>query len=126
MPIPAKVTDLEARWRPLSDAEKTVASALLEDAWNMLQNRVPALVDQMSELVVVGEVKRVICAAVLRVMRNPDGKRQESLDDHAWTLDNAVAAGFLYFTDDELAAFTPGGRRGAFTIDMLGGWAGSA
>ena len=35
MANPVSVDDLAARWRPLTDDEHTVASALLDDAWEI-------------------------------------------------------------------------------------------
>jgi hypothetical protein len=71
------------------------------------------------------DVVRVEVAAVLRVMKNPDGKRSESIDDYTWTLDQAVSAGLLYFTTDELDGLLPGSaiRGRAFMVDPLADYA---
>lgn len=68
------------------------------------------------------EVIRVLCTAVLRVMKNPDGKRQESIDDYSWTRDQAVSSGLLYFGDGELSALLvdDSGPSGAFSFSMIG------
>jgi len=125
---PAIYTDLEARWRPLSTAEKTVATALLEDAWQIMLSRVPylstrldviapATTSELSSALVVA----VESAMVLRVLKNPDAKRQESIDDYSWMRDNAVSAGLLYLTDDELSDLSPAGAStDAFTITPFG------
>ena len=70
------------------------------------------------------DVVRVLSSAVIRVLKNPDGKRQESIDDYSWTRDNAVSAGVLYFTDAELNDLAPGagGTGGAFSVNLLAGW----
>lgn len=125
MTNPATTEDLEARWRPLSAQETINGETFLADAWRMLRRRIPTLeadivADTSGEL--EAEVVRVECTAVLRLMKNPDGKRQESIDDYAWTRDQAVSAGLLYFTDDELDDLIVDGTgpTGAFSIDLLG------
>lgn len=137
MPNPATVADVIARWRPLSAQEDTNAETFLADAWNMLKRRmavegvdIEAKIAE-DELLPVAQrtlkdaVVRVIATAVLRVMKNPDGKSRESIDDYSWQRDEAVSAGLLYFTDDELDGLIPGsGEKGrAFMIDPLANWA---
>lgn len=122
MPNPATAGDIESRWRPLTTDEAIVGTTLLEDGWLLLKGRVVDLEDRMDdEADLPAAVKRVLANAVIRVMKNPDGKRQESIDDYSWTRDNAVSAGELYFTDAEMASLIPGGsvRGGAFTVDTL-------
>lgn len=118
MPNPVQVTDLEARWRPLSDAEKTVAEALLGDAWAIILNRFPDMEDRLSESGSFAILEAVECAMVLRVLRNPDGKVQESIDDYAWTRDRSVSAGELYLSEREETLLSPGGAAGnqAFSV----------
>ena len=116
MANPVTVSDLEARWRPLSSAENDVAGSLLSDAWEILLARVPSLNDRLlNGSLSQGLVVAAVTAMVLRVLRNPEGKRMESIDDYSWTRDNAVSAGLLYASDDELRLLS-GVRRGAFSI----------
>lgn len=129
MANPAKVADIVSRWRPLSAQETTNATALLEDAWVMLARRLTQHgVDIDAEIAddanLSRDVVRVLSSAVIRVLKNPDGKRQESIDDYSWTRDNAVSAGVLYFTDAELNDLAPGagGTGGAFSVNLLAGW----
>jgi hypothetical protein len=124
MSNPVTARDVETRWHPLSDAERDLAKHLLVDAWAILLARVPTLESRLgaspptlSKALVV----TVETAMVLRVMRNPEGKRQESIDDYSWTRDNAVSAGLLYLGDDELALLVPSGDlSGAFSITPYG------
>jgi hypothetical protein len=119
---PATTDDLESRWRPLSTAEGTVAATLLDDAWLMLRRRFTSLADGVAtDDDLSADAVRVMCAAVLRVMKNPDGLRQEAIDDYSWTRDNALSAGLLYFTDEELAALSDesNARRPAFSFTLL-------
>ena len=130
MPNPATVQDVADRWRPLTDAETVVAETLLGDAWRMLKRamskRAVDLEVEMSEdSELSGEVVRVLAVAVLRVLKNPDGNSQESLDDHAWTRGQDTASGVLFFPDEDLESLFPGsGEKGrAFTIDPLADYA---
>lgn len=116
MSNPAQVQDLADRWRPLSSAEQINGATFLADAWGMALTRRASLdTDVTTDSVLRQEMIRVQCAAVLRVMRNPDGKRTESIDDYSWTRDQAVSAGLLYFTDDEWTAIC-GWRPRSFSI----------
>lgn len=100
---PVKLPDLEARWHPLSDDERTVASSLLDDAWSILLAQAPAVPMRLDDDLLSPDVVRaIVSAAVLRVLRNPEGNRSESVDDYSWTRDVAVSSGALYFTDSEL------------------------
>ncbi len=102
---PAQPPDLAARWRPLTTAETAIAGTLLDDAYAILVARAPTLEARLSAVpptVSTGLVVGIVCSMVLRVLRNPDGKRQESIDDYSWTRDEAVSAGLLYVADDEL------------------------
>jgi hypothetical protein len=122
---PAVTADLESRWRTLSDQEIVNGETFLDDAWRILRRRISTLeadiaADTTGDL--RAEAIRVMATAVLRVMKNPDGKRQESIDDYAWTRDQAVSAGLLYFSDDELNGLIVGGGgpSGAFSFSLIG------
>lgn len=109
MPNPAAIADLEARWRPLVALEITNANAFLDDAWAELLSRRPNLeADITAETVSEANVVRVISAMVLRVLRNPEGWDQESIDDWSGRRSSLVADGLLRVTPDELASVTPG------------------
>jgi hypothetical protein len=109
---PAAVADIEARWRPLTDQEFTNAEAFLEDAWWMLLGRRPNLEAELTaETVNEGNVIRVLCAMVLRILKNPDGKLEEAIDDYRYRRDSLVSSGALHVTSDELADITPGRAR---------------
>lgn len=63
-------------------------------------------------------VRYVAVQMVHRFLLNPEGKRQESIDDYSWTRDNTVSAGGLVLSADLLDWLTPVGvlPTGAFTI----------
>ena len=129
MANPATTADLVARWRPLSTLETTVGETLLGDAYIELKRIFVTREADLDALVTAdaddfeAAVVRVLATAVLRVMKNPDGKRSEKIDDYEWLRDNAVSAGLLYFTDDELDGLLPGaGVKGrAYSLDPFAG-----
>lgn len=123
MPNPATIADVAARWRPLRPAETGVAQTLLNDAWVLLQRHDPTIPTRLgtvpptldAQLVVM-----VLCAMVLRVLKNPDGKTQESIEGtYSYTRNDAGSSGELLVTLDEqqlLAAPSIGRDSDAFTI----------
>jgi len=122
---PATTADLVSRWRTLSAQETANGEAFLGDAWVMLKRRLPTIeVDITADTTgdLEADVVRILATAVLRVLKNPDGFKQESLDDWAGTRDGAAAAGALFFTDEELSSLIPGGKGRAFTVDLMAGW----
>lgn len=124
MPNPADVPDVEARWRPLGGQEQTNAATFLDDAWGMLGRKITDLQTKVdADPSLKAEVIRVMAVAVIRVLKNPDGTRRESIDDYTWERDESISSGELYFTDDELDGLNPGsGSKGrAYIIDPLAG-----
>lgn len=105
MANPVTTAHLAARWRPLSSAERIVAQSLLDDVWAKLRRKITTLDDDLAaNTVTVDELVSVECAAVLRVMKNPDALRQESIGTFSHTFDTGTASpGLLYITDAELA-----------------------
>jgi hypothetical protein len=100
---PAIVPDIEARWRPLSEQEARTAQALLDDLWARALTQVPTLSANLDAGSLSTEVvKSVMAGAVLRVLRNPEGKASEQIDDYKYTRDAAISTGGLYLSPDEL------------------------
>lgn len=122
---PASATDLSNRsLRTLSTVEQSVGTTLLGDAWTIITTTLPGLstrldtdTGSLSDLVV-----QVECAMVLRVLNNPEGKLQETLDDYSYRLDAARSTGSLYLSDFERSLLVDGGgpSEGAFTIRPSG------
>lgn len=50
--------------------------------------------------------KRTIANAVLRVLTNPEGYKNESEGGYSYGLDGTVSSGFLWFTDQEIATLS--------------------
>ena len=120
MPNPATPTDVENRWRSLTVDETAVAYTLLDDAWAILVARRPTLeADITAGTVSEANVVRILANMVLRVMKNPEGKRSEQIDDYSYTRDTALSAGELYVTADELADLTPDGYRRSKSVRLV-------
>lgn len=116
---PAEVADIVARWRPLSTAEATVAETHLGDAWAELKHHmswVETGLDADPATVDVVNVKRVLANMVIRVLRNPDGKQSEQIDDYKFVRSDDSATGELYITAKEYALLAPAGTSSAFSI----------
>ncbi|WP_449408003.1 hypothetical protein [Microbacterium maritypicum] len=126
------VTDVENRWRPLTDAEKTVAQTRISEIEAELKRelRLEGITGSPTDLpteeisdwdvLYVG----VIADVVRNSLINPEGwlEEREELDDFARTRrrDSAVSAGIGFLTDDAIAKLLPRRRlrRGSFTIAL--------
>lgn len=115
----ATLDDVEARLgRPLTSAEQTKVEAYLDDVSALMDARVPSLAARLAEGDIAESLPRMVAAsAVLRVVNNPQGVRQRSVDDYQETFDARAASGFLYLLEDEVELLTaPPATSGAFTI----------
>lgn len=113
MPNPATPADVTVRWLydfPVpSDA---TVQAWLDDAWLYLLARDRTIEARLTAgTLATADVVRVVAAMAMRVLGNPQGKRQEAIDDYSWTRDSAVSAGLLYVTPEELASLAVAGGR---------------
>lgn len=123
MANPVTLEDVVARWRPLSIDETVNAQAHLADAWALATLKIPELDARVTaEEIDTSIVRMVICAAVLRVLKNPDGKQREQLEDYSYEMAGGAASGTLYLTDEELLLLRPASPSpsGAFTIRPYG------
>lgn len=118
----AMAADVADRWRPLSAEEEALACVLITDAEGIIRIRVPTLDARIAdESLPAAVVTGVIARMVLRVMRNPDGKIMEGIDDYTYRRADAVAEGLLYLGADDLGLLSPSGGTGAaFTIRPSG------
>lgn len=112
----ATVEDVETRLgRTLDDAETAQATALLADVEAIIKTRIPDLDEQITEETLAVELVVMVEAnAVLRVIRNPSGYRQESDGDYSYSVDTRAAGGYLTILDSEWSLL--GVTAGAFTI----------
>lgn len=116
----AIIDDVEALWRPLSDDEADVATALLDQASRMIRARIVDIDTRIAggklDAAVAGDVA---VAMVLRVLKHPDSVRSETDqfgdESHTRVFDQAVSAGLLYIDDTEVALLSKRGVR-AFSV----------
>lgn len=122
----ATVSDVEVRYgRTLSAAESAQVTAWIDDLEAEILERIPALdLLVLAGRPTVGTLKRVISAAIIRKLQNPQGLRTRTvaIDDYSTTetVDSANSAGYLGLTDDEWSLLLPGSGGGAFTITPYG------
>ena len=106
MANPATPADVEDRWlfdAPVPDFAKL--QTWLDAAWREILRRDRTIDTRLTAgSLVAADVTDVVVAMTLRVLGNPEGKKQEAIDDYSWTRDAAVSAGALYVTDAELAS----------------------
>lgn len=78
----------------------------IDEAETLLRTLVPRLQQspQLSEID-LSNAKRLVCAAVLRVFRNPIGLQSQTSGPWSQTLFEDNATGMLTFSDDDLAVF---------------------
>lgn len=126
MANPATIEDIDKRWRRLSTEETWTAEALLGDTWALVQLKVPDIESRLAAGTVdLALVRMVVCGAVLRVLKNLDGKDTESIEDYSYTFGAGAAPGTLFLTDDEIRMLAPqapgsASTTAAFTIRPYG------
>lgn len=107
--------DVEAAWRPLTTAELAIIDSRLGFISAIIRSQVRAVDSRIAAGTLDAElVKHIAVEAVLRNLRNPDGKAEEQIEDYRYKRDPALSAGSLYLTDAELDLL--GQKRGAFSI----------
>jgi hypothetical protein len=104
----AVIGDVSAQHGTMSLAEESLAGWLLRNASNMLRGQRPLIDQQLRD----GKLSRDLVALavtnmVLRVLRNPNGLRSESVGPFSRSWDTTTAAGLLVVTDDDLALIQP-------------------
>lgn len=106
----AVVGDVSAQYGTMGLAEESLTGWLLRNASNMLRGQRPLIDQQIRE----GKVSRDMAALavtnmVLRVLRNPNGLRSETVGPFSRSWDTTTAAGLLVVTNDELGLIEPVG-----------------
>lgn len=120
MSNPAIVEDVEARFRPLTAQESILAETFLDDAWWMVVARRPNIeADIDAGTVLVENVVRILATMVRRVLLNPEGLLEESIDDYRKRRDAIVSSGVLRIEPDELFDLTPGGNTRAHSVRLV-------
>lgn len=108
MPTLAVPQDVADRWKPLTDAQQNLAWVLIGDVSGIIRLRH----SDIDARIIAGTppadvVAGVVARSVLRVMRNPDGKISESIDDYTYRRADAVADGSLYVSTDDWLLLDP-------------------
>ena len=117
----ASTADLEARWRPLSEAERVPAATLLGAASRLVRSRVPDIDARVAAATLDPLlVADVVCDIVRRALTTRfAGTEQTSVTiggvSQSATYSNPQAN--LYVTRDELARLSSRGRR-PFSVDL--------
>lgn len=107
----ATLTDLEDRLgRDLTATEARQATAWLRDATALILKKFPEYETAPTDI-----STKVCCSMVLRKLDNPNGKRQESLDDYSYTIDSSRSRGEVYLSDEEIEELSPP-KSGVFSI----------
>ncbi|MWV50067.1 hypothetical protein GRS96_12385 [Rathayibacter sp. VKM Ac-2803] len=114
MDNPADIEDVKDRIeRPLLPEEIRAATKLVEDAWGILHDEIPALEHRLA---MTGDaparlkpdsIKRTIGHMVARVVRNFEGLRSWGEDTYQETIDAVLSSGQLYLTDVERNRLAP-------------------
>lgn len=104
--------------RDLDPEELRLAVSLLDEAESRLLTRIPDALERIVDDETWAVLFRSTAAsAVLRVLVNPDGYRQESVGPYGWTYDTRAAAGFLTILDEEWSTLGAGSSA-AFTVPV--------
>lgn len=120
MANPATVAHIQERWRSLAGTDLIRAETYLQAAWEVLTAEVPGLDDRLTaETVSEALVVHVLCEMTLRVLRNPEGKLEETIDDYRYRRDRLVSSGVLYVTPEEVSYLTPSGYKRAKTVRLV-------
>lgn len=123
----ATVSDLQDIWRPLTPAEMATAAARITQASEYIRQQFRLASRDVDAEISAGKLaapllRGITVDMVHRIMLNPNKLRSStrSIDDYqrSDTLDNAISAGDLYLTDNELAllGLDRAGRGKAFSI----------
>lgn len=114
MQIIVTAADIAKVWRPLTTDEAALIPGLSNRAWLRILARFPdieantAPVPPATEpLVSVDLVADVMGSMIVRVLKNPDSVRSDSVDGDTTTLDSAISSGEMYLTAEEVALLTP-------------------
>lgn len=124
----ASVDDVRRRWMGSAwEFTDDQVKALLEDAEDAVRSVVPTVdADMSSGVLPEARVTRVVCRVVLRVLRNPDGKRSTNVTTGPFSQNETYAGdnpGEVYLTDEDRRDLEGSRvrRRRAFTV-MPGGF----
>lgn len=111
MPPFAEPQDVANAWRPLTAAEESVATTLIGYASSILRGRFPDVDQRVADGKLSADIPQLaVVNMVIRVLRNPDGVRSESIDDYSISYSDVTLAG-LELTAAEVALLAPSGAK---------------
>lgn len=120
----ASLTDISDRLgRPVIEADEvTQVNSWISDIEALVRSRLPRLDDLVDEDggPTADVVRMVVANAVIRKIKNPDGKQNERIDDYSYGLTEEAARGALFLTEDEWTMLTPVVSTGAFSVRPFG------
>lgn len=105
--------------RAVSDAaEIQQIETWIEDAGRLILRRIPDLATRVAAGTIDrADVVMVEAQAVVRKVKNPDGKQNERIDDYSYGLVKDAARGEVFITDDEWDLLLPiRAPRGSFSV----------
>lgn len=109
--------------RTLDEQEEKLVAVLAADALRLIKAKVPSFSERLASGVLEpGSVRMVIANAIVRVLKNPDGYRSESMGGMSYTIDTRAAAGFLTILGDEWK-FLGVGQSAGFLAPSTDGYA---
>lgn len=100
----SNITEVGVRLgRPITDADEIKqVNAWITDVESIIRTRITDLNERVNEgKIHLNDLTRVICNAVIRKIKNPDGKQNERVDDYSYGLTEHAARGELFLTEDE-------------------------
>jgi hypothetical protein len=122
----ASVSDLTARWRPLTSDELTRAETLLDDAASLIRVEVPDVDARLADLEAPLDPNlpvMVSCSMVRRAMTAPDmtgiTSQSETVGSFTQQIAWANPSGDLYLTKKERALLGGAAAQRAFVVDLL-------
>jgi hypothetical protein len=108
MGVPFATADDVDVMRSLDSDERDRATVLLRYASAQIRKNLPDIDTRIASGALDPDLANLAAVQmVLRVLRNPDGVRQESVGPSAISYDNTQASGKVQFTADELALLAP-------------------
>ena len=113
-----RVQDVELEWgQPVTAESSLYVGWQIEKAERLIASKVRDLQTRLDDdLIAVEDIRFVVAAMVVRVLRNPEGKQAETAGDYSYQLSSGARSGQMYLTADERALL--GGRRGAQSLKL--------
>lgn len=118
----ANLSDVSTRLgRPISDLDEVAqVNAWIGDVEALILARLPLLVPGVDGAPSAAVLSMIVANAVIRKIKNPDGKVSEGVDDYNYRYSENARRGEVFLTDEEWALLTPVSSSGAFSTQTFG------